>query len=194
MCPWGKGRVWGKATVLKSRDSRLGLSIDRDLILGDNALLYIAYVMLIWAPLIPATRWSCSTLDCRYRGFRFKSVEDSLCKICNVVQSVDHVLLHCKGSNLKSNRTIFENKFCKYVPNNHSLSDEDKLQIVLNFKPLWKKVNESEACEAIYTFVKNTYQSAQGLNFCDKKVLLTLVNKLYLLTLLTCSQPPADNI
>ena len=48
-----------------------------------------------------------------------------------------------------------------------SLSDEDKLQIVLNFKPLWKKVNENEACvdEAIYAFVKNTYQSAQGLNF-----------------------------
>ena len=30
----------------------------RDLILGDDALLYIAYVMLIWAPLTPATRWS----------------------------------------------------------------------------------------------------------------------------------------
>ena len=67
-------------------------------------------------------------------------MEDSLCKICNVVQSVDHVLLHCKGSNLKSNRTIFENKFCKYVPNYHSLPDEDKLQIVLNFKPLWMKM------------------------------------------------------
>ena len=105
------------------------------------------------------------TMDSRYRSFRFKAVEDSLCKICNVVQSVDHVLLHCKGSNLTSNRSIFENKFCKYVPNYHSLSDEDKLQIVLNFKPLWKKVNENEACEAIYTFVKNTYQSAQGLNF-----------------------------
>ena len=26
----------------------------RDLILGDDALLYITYVMLIWAPLIPA--------------------------------------------------------------------------------------------------------------------------------------------
>ena len=31
----------------------------RDLILGDDALLYITYEMLIWAPLIPATRWSC---------------------------------------------------------------------------------------------------------------------------------------
>ena len=27
---------------------------------GDHALLYIAYVMLIWATLIPATRWHCS--------------------------------------------------------------------------------------------------------------------------------------
>ena len=81
-------------------------------------------------------------------------MEDSLCNICNVVQSVDHVLLHCKGSNLTSNRTIFENKFCKYVPNYLSLSDEDKLQIVLNLKPLWKKVNENVACEAIYTFVR----------------------------------------
>ena len=105
------------------------------------------------------------TLDSRYRSFRYKSVEDSLCKICNVVQSVDHVLLHCKGSNLTSNRTIFKNKFCKYVPNYLSLSDEDKLQIVLNLKPLWKKVNENVACEAIYTFVKNTYQSTQGLSF-----------------------------
>ena len=39
-----------------------------------------------------------------------------------------------------------------------SLLDEDKLQIALNFKPLWKKVNENEACEAIY-------QSAQDLTF-----------------------------
>ena len=28
----------------------------RYFILGDNALLYIPYAMLIWAPLIPATR------------------------------------------------------------------------------------------------------------------------------------------
>ena len=54
---------------------------------------------------------------------------------------------------------------CKYVSNYLSLSDEDKLQIVLNFKPLWKKDNENVACETIYAFVKNTYQSAQGLNF-----------------------------
>ena len=41
------------------------------------------------------------TFDSCHRSFRYKSVEDSLCKICNVVQSVDHVLLHCKGSNCR---------------------------------------------------------------------------------------------
>ena len=30
------------------------------LILGDDAVLCIAYAMLIWTPIIPATRWSCS--------------------------------------------------------------------------------------------------------------------------------------
>ena len=55
----------------------------------------------------------------------------------------------------------------KYVPNYRSFSDEDKLQMVLNCKPLLKKVNENEACVTIYMyiFVKNTYQSVQGMTF-----------------------------
>ena len=38
------------------------LSITRDLLLyhRDDALVYIAYVMLIWAAPIPADRWHCS--------------------------------------------------------------------------------------------------------------------------------------
>ena len=51
------------------------------------------------------------------------------------------------------------------VPNYRSLSDEHKLQMVLNFRPLWKKANENEACETIYTFVKNTYLNVQGMTF-----------------------------
>ena len=35
-------------------------SATRDLILGDDALLYIACVMLTLAAPIPATRWHCS--------------------------------------------------------------------------------------------------------------------------------------
>ena len=68
-------------------------------------------------------------------------MEDSLCKTCNVIQFLDHVLLHCKGSKLTTNMIIFEDKICKYVPNYRILSDEDKLQMLLNSKSLWKKAN-----------------------------------------------------
>ena len=36
------------------------LPFTRDLYHRDDALLYIAYVMLIWAAPIPADRWHCS--------------------------------------------------------------------------------------------------------------------------------------
>ena len=48
------------APAVKDLDILQTVTKAKDLILGDGALLYIAYVMLIWAPLIPATRWSCS--------------------------------------------------------------------------------------------------------------------------------------
>ena len=91
-----------------------------------------------------------------------------------------------------TNRNIFENKLCKYVPNYHGLSDDDKLQIVLDFKPLWKKVNGNRPCEAIYIiYICQEHLSEctmhEFLSFFDMNVLLTLVNKLYLLTyLITC--------
>ena len=46
--------------AVKDLDILQTVTKTRDLILGDGALLYIAYVMLIWAPLTPATRWRCS--------------------------------------------------------------------------------------------------------------------------------------
>ena len=52
------------------------------------------------------------TLDGRYRNFRYKSVEDSLCNIYNVAQSIDHVLLHYKGTSRQTD-TKFVNKLCK---------------------------------------------------------------------------------
>ena len=54
--------------------------------------------------------------------------------------------------NMATNRIIFENKLCKCVPNYRSLSDEDKLQMILNFKPLWNNVNENEARETIRVY------------------------------------------
>ena len=49
--------------MIKRHDVRLEnqhqLNAVRDVILGDDALLSITYVMRIWASLIPAARWSC---------------------------------------------------------------------------------------------------------------------------------------
>ena len=111
-----------------------------------------------------------------------------ICKICNVVQSVDHVLLLCKGKDLTTNRIIFEDKLCKYVPNYCSLSDEHKLQMVLDFRPVWRKANENEACETIYSLPLKHLSECTGNDFphfCDMNVLPTLVNKIYLLTYTT---------
>ena len=48
-------------TILRFNLLRYGVfHYIRDLILGDDVLLYIAYVMLIWAAPIPATRCHCS--------------------------------------------------------------------------------------------------------------------------------------
>ena len=105
-------------------------------------------------------------------------------KTCNVVQSVDHVLLYCKGSNLTTNRIIFEDKLSKYAPNYRSLSDEDKLQMVRNFKPLWKKEDENEARKTI-CIPSSECTGHDFLHFCDMNVLLIQVNKrTYLLTYL----------
>ena len=45
------------AAMYKSIDKIIFI---RDLTLGDDALLNIDYVILLWALLIPATKWSCS--------------------------------------------------------------------------------------------------------------------------------------
>ena len=52
------GIVYGNLIIFFHKSRTVGHG--RDLILGDDALLYIACVMYIWASLIPATRWSCS--------------------------------------------------------------------------------------------------------------------------------------
>ena len=55
------------------------------------------------------------TLDSQLRSFRNTKTKDPLCKECNDVQSVNHVLLTCQNEDLTKNRTMFENQFCKYV-------------------------------------------------------------------------------
>ena len=59
---YGEGREWfgevGGVWWIKAKPAVLYFT--RDLILGDDAPLYIADVMLIWAAPIPADRWHCS--------------------------------------------------------------------------------------------------------------------------------------
>ena len=60
--------------------------------------------------------------------------KDPLCKECNNVQSVTHVLLTCKNKDLTKNRTLFENKTCKYV----RILTQEIRQTVFNYKLLCK--------------------------------------------------------
>ena len=58
----GSGRDAGEAeTLITSRPAELAAEGgDTETLYHRDALLYIAYVMLIWAVLIPADRWHCS--------------------------------------------------------------------------------------------------------------------------------------
>ena len=67
------------------------------------------------------------TLDSQLRSFRNTKTKDPLCKECNDVQSVTHVLLTCKNKDLTENRTMFENKICKHVYKYPMFSTQEKL-------------------------------------------------------------------
>ena len=103
------------------------------------------------------------TLDSQLRSFRNTKTKDPLCKECNDVQSVTHVLLTCKNKDLTENRTMFENKICKHVYKYPMFSTQEKLQTVLNLKLLCKKEDKDDAIETICTFVKNTYRIVQNI-------------------------------
>ena len=103
------------------------------------------------------------TLDSQLRSFRNTKTKDPLCKECNDVQSVTHVLLTCKNKYLTENRTMFENKICKHVYKYPMFSTQEKLQTVLNLKLLCKKEDKDDAIETICTFVKNTYRIVQNI-------------------------------
>ena len=62
----------------------------RPYIYGDDALIYIAYVVLRWAPFIPATRWSCNrpqadSNDCRLQRHLVVGVRGTQISIRGVV-------------------------------------------------------------------------------------------------------------
>ena len=91
-------------------------NVTRDLTLGDGALLYIAYVILIWAPLIPATRWSCSqspadSNDCWLQlhlvaGIRGAQISITGLQACQTSADFWNIWGHFCGS-ARSNEKIF---------------------------------------------------------------------------------------
>ena len=56
----GPAQLGGGASACGGESGGGGGGGSRDLISGDDALLHIAYVMLIWAAPISADRWHCS--------------------------------------------------------------------------------------------------------------------------------------
>ena len=58
--PVGVTEVWGGGVWAGGRGCRGWHGVAETLYHRDDALLYIAYVMLIWAAPIPADRWHCS--------------------------------------------------------------------------------------------------------------------------------------
>ena len=74
---------------------------------------------------------NCS-LDSRLRSFKRNKTEDAMCKECNVHQSVLHLLLECNNLELTKNRGVINDKLSKYVQHYPSMSEQEKLQTILN--------------------------------------------------------------
>ena len=53
------------------------------------------------------------------------------------------------------------------------MSEQEKLQTILNLRPLCKKEVEEDACQTICSFVKKSYDIVQ--RDSDMNILLTLV-------------------
>ncbi len=72
------------------------------------------------------------TLDSKNRSFRYRNVTTNECTHCKEVQSVEHLLLHCKHPDID----IFYTKYCN---------------------PTCSSENKEKAKEAIYMYIKQVY-------------------------------------
>ena len=81
------------------------------------------------------------TLESRLRSFKHNKTEDAMCKECNVHQSVSHILFECNNLEveLTKNRDILNDKLSKFVQHYPSMSEQEKLQTILNLRPLCEK-------------------------------------------------------
>ncbi len=99
-------------------------------------------------------RIDCNNLnDCRFRSYRFKNRTTNMCTFCpGEIDSVTHLLLQCRHPNIVNERNIFYRKYSNYHENFTSLSDIDKLRLILNVPH-----GASAATHTICAFIKGVY-------------------------------------
>ena len=98
-----------------------------------------------------------STLDCKFRSFRFKNIPDMNCPHCNTKQNVEHVLIDCKHPEVVINRNVFMDKYCKYSTVFLSKPKLHKIKEILDVEPVCKKESREKAIEAICMYIKKVY-------------------------------------
>ncbi len=100
-----------------------------------------------------------STLDCKYRSFRFKSSLNNTCDVCGACDNVEHLLLECKKDSTKNARSVFYNNMCKFVKGFKDMQKHEQIKQILNVNPKCSKVDLEEAITTICKFIKCVYDS-----------------------------------
>ncbi len=99
-------------------------------------------------------RIDCNNLnDCRFRSYRFKNQSTNVCTFCpGEIDNVTHLLLHCRHPNIVNERNTFYRKYSEYFDNFVTLSDDEKLCLILNVPH-----GASGATHVVCTFLKGIY-------------------------------------
>ena len=98
-----------------------------------------------------------NTLDCKNRSFRYRNVTENNCSKCGVIQNVEHVLLHCKSTEMIKNRSIFESKYSKIADKYIEASPREKIKEILSCNPKCSENKKEEAVKLICNYVKFVY-------------------------------------
>ncbi len=80
-----------------------------------------------------------------------------MCTFCpGEIDSVTHLLLHCRHPNIVNERDIFYRKYSYYQYGYVNLSDVDKLQLIFNVPH-----GANEATNAICPLIKGVYSKSR---------------------------------
>ncbi len=93
------------------------------------------------------------------RSFRYKNVTSNICKSCNQVQNVEHLLLHCNRPVFSDNRETFHKKYCQYVKHFSVKNNHDQIAEILNLNLSCSYEHKYKTVECICNFIKKAYFS-----------------------------------